>query len=367
MAINGPWLQQMTTNSVTVMWEGDGAGSLKTKKVGGRYKSHSSIVKISPPRDEKDDSARIHHVHLKDLTPNTEYVYEVISGSDTAGPFTFRTHRTSGRFKIAATDHINGLRSTENRQAFFGTIIPYEPDAVIFTGDIGAAARNVDYRRLMTHSGGHLASLPISVGTGNHDTRANSRFSNWFHNKTEQSLPDETYHVEHIGNVRFVFLRDSGIEKGKRILERDFPKAWFRSVIESPTASDWTVLVHNSNLWIQSDRKRGFYPWFLELIKPYLPDQIDLIIGGGGGEIRNDPGSGLWYAAATNDDCTLIEVEGLTMSLRTTEKKLSNVKDRQVLKTKASGGGSPPPPPPPKDLETRVTELERRVALLEQK
>ena len=235
--VEGPWVQSVQLTSAVVMWEASTTPSGTVDfglSAGNLNQSVMSTSTTVPPRDSSDTQAIIHEALITGLTPNTTYFYQVEGGVI----HSFATLNTGDQWTFAANTHINSYASARNKDAQ-QIIRDSNVDFVIFSGDIGAAARNINYRKFMDLGDPDHATWRFYCGTGNHDTRTGGRYADWFYNETPGAEPDETYYVQMIGNIRFIFLRDSGASGTKFITEAEFPTQWFTDIMTSGTSADW--------------------------------------------------------------------------------------------------------------------------------
>ena len=92
--VKGPYLQNLTTDGVTVMWETDEPASGRVE-----YGAKGNLDR----RAEAKPDRRIQEVRLTGLEPERAYAYRVVVGQTQAGPFEFRTavkRNTPYRFAV---------------------------------------------------------------------------------------------------------------------------------------------------------------------------------------------------------------------------------------------------------------------------
>ena len=109
--VAGPWLQAATTTQMVVMWESSDnvAGSVAygpTTSYGTTVASTRVTVPGAPNavtgagEPIPDTPAILHTVRITGLAANTLYHYRVTSGAAVGTDHTFRTHKTSGTWRI---------------------------------------------------------------------------------------------------------------------------------------------------------------------------------------------------------------------------------------------------------------------------
>lgn len=344
--ICGPWVQGATSTSAVIMWESStitpGAVDYGTTAGLGLTQAPQVVTTVPARPGITDNQAIIQEAQITGLTAGTTYHYQVTSDGSSSAVRTFNTHSASTVFKFAANGHINALTSTKNNAAW-SIITQYNPDFFILTGDIGALAANINYQQLMTKGADLVATKPFHTITGNHDVRTDSRYVNWFYNEFDNPVGDETFYTLQIRNIRFIFLRGSSIAE-TQIPEADFPKTWLTGILDAPTTADWTILVHDGNLYNDDNPALGFVSWFETLVNPYL-GIIDAVISASGSTHGPMP-NGLFAAGAFDDSVSLWEVDGTSMVVKRVQGTLGNVVFTTPLTTDPGGPVGEDPPSP---------------------
>ncbi|MCP5120233.1 MAG: hypothetical protein GY953_56270, partial [bacterium] len=124
--LKGPYLQNVTTDAITVMWESD------VPTVG--------LVLYGPTPDygrtvAEDRPARVHEVRLNGLTVESAYHYKVLSGADSSVDLTFQTAvRPESPFTFAYYGDNKSGPHMHRRNALL--IAAEKPNIVLQCGDL---------------------------------------------------------------------------------------------------------------------------------------------------------------------------------------------------------------------------------------
>ena len=193
----GPYLQSVTTDTITVVWETDRPSQGAVAY--GETEAYGSSV---------GDSAlgTRHAVTLAGLDPYTAYHYRVESnGAPLSEESTFRTAAgpDQAQFTLAV---LGDTHTPQIHQALVNRIVPLQPDLVLHTGDLVDLGSALPYwdsffeveRELM-------AGIPLFPTLGNHE-RNDPHYFDYFY------LPgNERWYTFDYGNARFVCLQVDGI------------------------------------------------------------------------------------------------------------------------------------------------------------
>ncbi len=190
--VKGPYLQNLTTDGVTVMWETDepAAGTVEYGLAGRLTRRASG-----------KSGRKIQEVRLTGLQPETGYQYRVIAGETKSGPFGFQTavkRDTPYRFAVYGDNRSH----PDDHAAVVKAMAKHRPAFVINTGDL-VGNGNV-YEQWGPEFFAPLAGLcrhvPVYPTLGNHE--GNGELYRQFF-----SLPDsEWYYAFKYGNAKFVMV-----------------------------------------------------------------------------------------------------------------------------------------------------------------
>jgi len=185
--IKGPYLQQVTSDSIVIMWETDVAADSRVD-FGGTFVEDGTPVTI-------------HEVQLTGLAADTVYSYTVTSGATTSPISTFGTTPDVSRsFRFVA---YGDTRSQPAEHAsVIAAIIDSAPEIVIHTGDLVTDGTNYSLWEAEFFSPAYdlMINTPLLAVLGNHENNAS-----WFYDLF--SLPNnEQWFAFTYGNVRFIGL-----------------------------------------------------------------------------------------------------------------------------------------------------------------
>jgi predicted phosphodiesterase len=185
--IKGPYLQQVTSDSIVVMWETDVAAD-------SRVDFDGTFVEDATP-------VAIHEVQLTGLAADTTYGYTVTSGATISPASTFATTPAPDRsFRFVA---YGDTRSQPvEHSAVVQAIINSAPEIVVHTGDLvtDGTSYSLWQTEFFDPAYGLMINTPLLPVLGNHENNAS-----WFYNLF--SLPNnEQWYAFTYGNVRFIGL-----------------------------------------------------------------------------------------------------------------------------------------------------------------
>ena len=234
--ILGPYLQNVTPNSVIVVWE-TGEASQGAVVFGENEEYRSTVV-------EQEIGTR-HHVTLTGLEPYSTYHYRLlIDGVAFSEDLTFHTaagpDHTMFKFVVYGDTHFdnNHHRSIVNRA------IALEPDFVLHVGDlVNNGLEPSQWDAFFNVERDLLAHIPLYPTLGNHELSSEQYFERFY-------LPgNEHWYAFDYGNARFICLQVDGMtditvnSDQYRLLEKELthnPKPWtFVFFHKSPFTSEY--------------------------------------------------------------------------------------------------------------------------------
>jgi acid phosphatase type 7 len=203
--IKGPYLQNVTSNSIVIMWETN-------------VPSDSTVfLNGIPVSDSAEELATIHEVPLTGLIPDTPYSYYVESGSISSDPLTFKTAPSGAqafRFAVVGDTQLLYPNTTALDYVVNGIIKQYpEPDLLLHVGDIvtsGASA--TDWATFFTHAHDLLTYTPMFPTPGNHEYMYDPGAPNFFKYFSLPPPTEPSDGIEHgwyafsYGNILFISL-----------------------------------------------------------------------------------------------------------------------------------------------------------------
>ncbi len=201
--IKGPYLQNVTATSITIMWE---TNRPAISKVSYRQLNQPLHQLLNPSR------AKIHEVTLTDLEPETRYEYEVASGLVSARSW-FRTAvapNTPFRFAVYGDSRSHpGTHRSISRQMLLA-----DPAFILNTGDlVDSGNRPKDWeKQFFEPLKDVIDHIPFYPTLGNHEDHA-ALYYNFFslptdettENKAKQS-DEESWYAFDYGSARFIAL-----------------------------------------------------------------------------------------------------------------------------------------------------------------
>ncbi len=231
--LKGPWVQNVTTTAITVMWQTNLAGDSRVDygptASYGQHVSHATAMTL-------------HEVRLTGLTLDARYHYHVTSAAATSvssADHTFQTAVASGtpfRFAVYGDSRTNPA----DHAAVVKSILASAPRFVLHTGDIIAdGTKDANWvRDFFTPAAPLIADLPLFPCLGNHERNA-AFYYDYF------SLPhgggdhNERWYSFDYGDAHFTVLdTDADYAPGS-------PQyAWLVSDLKH-AAAPWKFVVHH--------------------------------------------------------------------------------------------------------------------------
>ncbi len=286
----GPYLQNPTTESMTVMWE--------------TWRTDDGAVEYGPAgrldREVKGSEQGIHSIRLSGLRPGKEYGYRVRSGNTTSPVYRFRTIPRSGpfRFCVYGDTHCASQSSTIARN-----MLKDSPSFVICVGDATSDGRYFEqwdqYFRQMAPL---FHSVPSYHVVGNHEgTAGDAALAAWFFRYLKHPGYRDHYAFTHC-NCRFLVINNYALLgkgshqhqwllqelRGKNWNEADFRFAFFH---EPPYCIGWGIQSYDGN----PEARTILFPFLREHDVDIIftghchdyerakLDGVNLVITGGGG------------------------------------------------------------------------------------
>ncbi|MFM7204442.1 MAG: metallophosphoesterase [Myxococcota bacterium] len=200
---NGPYMMELSTSSVKILWESDVMTAARIDY--GTTRTYGQTQQV-PAVDF------FHAATLSNLAPNTTYYYAVVEESGDKREGSFTTAPPKGTpFNFAA---YGDNRSNPDEHTKVATaILSHKPRLVVTTGDYVEYAGVIDqwHNQFFTPAAPMLASVPILPSIGNHD-------SNVGHPRSPVDVyfppPNgKNYYSRDIGDIHFVVV-DSNVSYG---------------------------------------------------------------------------------------------------------------------------------------------------------
>jgi HEAT repeat protein len=301
--IKGPYLQWLTTDGVTVMWETDEAAPA-TVEYGpeGQWTGRLEVKQGKP----------LQEVRLNGLKAETTYQYRVVIGQETAGPFAFRTAVKPGsayRFAVYGDNRSNPKVHTSVVEG----MAKFRPAFVINTGDLVSSGDK--YELWGPEYFGPLANLQCSVpvypAMGNHEGKG-KYYQEFF------SLPaPKWYYSFTFGNARFIIL-DSNYRSAGWLSPESEQSRWLVKQLRD-NKSTWTFVVFHNPPY-SSHPSRGDSVVHQKMLCPILEKyHVDVVFNGHNHnyervypirEMRRDDENGIPYVITGGGGAPLYPVAG---------------------------------------------------------
>ena len=242
--IIGPYLQHVTQNSMTIMWETNIPSTSIVKygesRFGVRIKKGEPRTAPLDQQVAKKEMVTIHELTLPKLKTQTNYFYKVISTTKTAktesntSPFQTAVRSNSAFAYVVCGDN----RTYPDRWKKIATAILAErPNFVLNVGDVVANGNNKEgWAREYFHPASELMkSVPNYISIGNHEYNAH-----WFY-KYSSYPGKENYYSFNYGNAHFTVV-DSN-----QNFSRESGKAQLRWIAEDLARSraKWKFVIHH--------------------------------------------------------------------------------------------------------------------------
>lgn len=233
----GPYVQNVTKDGMTVMWE-----TSKPTRGSVKYGFGEELAFSA----EHGASARIHEVRLTGLSPATDYSYQVTFDDRSGDVHTFTTAVADGSpFRFATYgDNKDGPM---NHERVADAVLAKQPAFVLHNGDLVSRGNIAKQWGLLFFGPARrlMHSVPVFPVLGNHEDRA-PLFFDYF------SLPgNEAWYSFDFGNAHFVVL-DSPNEEQMEIDSEQI--RWLQDDLAANTAT-WTFVNFHHPLFSSG----GFY------------------------------------------------------------------------------------------------------------
>jgi len=201
--IRGPYLQSVTADSITVVWETDRPthGTVAYGETG------TYGLRVADPA-----VGTRHAVSLTSLAPYTAYHYRVESGgAPLSEDATFRTAAGSDQTRFTFAVFGDTRTGHQFHRAVVARMVEAAPDFVLHTGDLVANGSIPDHwDTLFKIEQALLAHTPLFLAMGNHE-RNDALYADGRHPSDLFYLPgNERWYTFDYGNARFVCLQVNG-------------------------------------------------------------------------------------------------------------------------------------------------------------
>ena len=265
-----PYVQNVTSTSATIMWR-------TASETNGRvaYGEEGDLEHIA-----EGEIAELHAIRLTDLEPDTQYAYEVRSGSVTYETEQF--HTAPGPNEEITAIVVGDTGSGDVQQEQLAEVMEdMNADLLLHTGDVvyqrGAACHYDDryyepYREL-------IDSVPVYPVLGNHDvlTDNGEPFLTAFDLPTESSGTERFYSFDY-GPLHVAAL-DSELYYGDDAISTEEQKEWLRQDLRA-TDRPWKVVVIHRPPYSSSPYHGGDRNILEDLVGIFEEEGVDVVFAG---------------------------------------------------------------------------------------
>lgn len=200
----GPYLQNVTQNSIIVSWQ-------TTDPTAGTVYYGIGDTNLSVA---DGNESTFHEVQLAGLTAGTEYTYRVEAGDDISTTNTFSTAVSRGtnfRFVAYGDNRPGDDNDTTNHEAVVALIESMTPKFVVNVGDLWKSNDSSDVQRFFDVERDLIKNVTLFSARGNHENMnlegQTDRFAQYFNLPTNLTADDgNAYYSFDYGNSHFLFI-----------------------------------------------------------------------------------------------------------------------------------------------------------------
>ena len=284
---SGPYLQNVTQESITVMWESSGDPS--SSKV--RIRRFGDLVWKEIADLEKTN---IHEIEINGLSPDTIYEYQISQGDIQnwipGNPASFTTSPyENGEYRIAF--YGDSRTYPKNHSAVVQSIINNKADLVLHAGDLVDAGRN--YAHWGDQFFGPLARLmintPIFPVLGNHEFNGSGRV--WFFDFF--SLPgNESWFAFNYGCTRII-----GLDSNSDFTPGSEQYLWLKNELESQAyqESNWQLVYMHHPPYTSGPHPHDEVPVLKHLVPLFKEYGVEFVLAGHNHHYERTFKDGIYY------------------------------------------------------------------------
>ncbi|MBI1841975.1 MAG: metallophosphoesterase [Verrucomicrobia bacterium] len=270
-----PMLQDYRQNAMTMIWETDGNVASHRIAWGRVDTSENSETRIATL--QIDDTHFVHQGTLTGLSPETRYVYRVISGESSTPPYSFSTApKAESPFAVAWWgDNHDG---TTTLRTHVSNILSHAPNMICVAGDMvnsgSSASEWNDYWFKPLEHMNAAQTTPVLFARGNHDGEHALAYA-------YSVLPGNgAWYSFSYGNSWFLFL---DTEADSSAVPEQF--AWLKKELQRPEAraAAFRIVCFHRPPWTDFWNGGGYTgeTWVRDLWTPLLAQSdVDIVVSG---------------------------------------------------------------------------------------
>ena len=262
----GPYITDTTAHSTTINWKSEDATSGMVKYATEKYYAENGEYDHTINDTE---NKQLHHLVIRDLTPNTVYHYQLTVGTGSTGDCTFKTYG-DGSFTFVVygdTREQTGLFTQMERHKLVSDRIAGEENIsfVIHTGDFVCYGNDLDgWNDFFNACGAMLANTTIYPVLGNHEDNHTNYYDAF-------ELP--AWYSFDCGNVHFTIL-DSNDWAAPHRAEQI---AWLQDDLDCDAT--WKFVSFHHPIYSSDEHHRG--GWKNDVWKDiFINNRVDAVFNG---------------------------------------------------------------------------------------
>ena len=237
--IAGPYLQHVTGNSITIMWETDQPATSMLEYGRAQWLEDKDKPAPLPHREKQDEVRTIHEVRLYPLEVQTNYFYRVTSTTDegkevSSNILSFQTAvREDSAFAFVV---VGDNRSFPQRWGKIAARAYAErPNFVLHVGDVVTNGNKKQQwlDEYLKPAEELIGRVPIYVAIGNHEKN-----SHWYYKYVSYPQP-ENYYCFDYGNAHFAI-----IDSNKDLSPGSEQYEWLKKDL-ARTKARWRFVAHH--------------------------------------------------------------------------------------------------------------------------
>jgi len=325
---NGPYLQNVTANSITIMW-------LSTESVSGQVDygttaNYGERISQKPVR-LLDESFWVYEFNLTQLATHQMYHYRISSGSSQSADYTFQTTGFDQTFKFAV---FADIQRSQNHREIAQNIVADAPNLIVSVGDLPAHGDLISewQSHFFNQAQAYLPTIPFYTTLGNHDLSGDGlRYYQALFSLPLNGAQEQYYHFNY-KNAKFLV-----IDSFSDFASGSAQYAWIENVLQN-NSQEWTFVFFHKPPYssgpdekIDTNAQRYLVPLFekyhVDMVfnghshnyERSLKNQIFYIVTGGGGAslkaVNETDNPYQIYAEATHHHL-LIEINGRQLAYR---------------------------------------------------